>query len=320
MAELYLPRNPQEMTTAPDTPETTCCTVSNIDTFRVESRDVYGNFLIANTPLLKGEIVFSNAPFSWLLRGDYSGSRCGTCFKTPKSSNLLLCSKCKSIQYCSASCQRADWPQHKSECSKMSDIRSLKMPSSSVDEVLLLNRTLVVQKKTTQQRCGKRIHPYLGRSITSCGSDHLSSMSVGGGDRTDDMVAACRIFGHTMPAVAQLMAQFRSNNFGVLSDLMGCIGVGVYPQAALLNHSCAPTCLLTYTLTQDGPIANVSNSRHHLLMASSYHFYCKYFILSLVFFYHVTVYQIELSHLNWISTLSFVHRLLLFVIFSLERN
>jgi SET and MYND domain-containing protein len=249
------------MKTAPDTHETTCCTVSNMDTFRVESRDGFGKVLIANTLLPKGEIVFSNAPFSWLLRGDYSGSRCGTCFKTPKSSNLLLCAKCKSIQYCSATCQRADWSQHKSECSKMPDIRSLKMSSNCVDDVLLLNRTLVVQKKSIQQ-CEKHIHPYLGRHITSCGSDHLSSMSIGGGDRTDEMVAViaatCRVFGHTVPAVAQLMAQFRSNNFGVLSDLMGCIGVGVYPEAALLNHSCAPTCLLTYTLTQDGPIANVS--------------------------------------------------------------
>lgn len=29
---------------------------------------------------------------------------------------VLRCGKCRSVQYCSAECQRADWPQHKPTC------------------------------------------------------------------------------------------------------------------------------------------------------------------------------------------------------------
>lgn len=41
---------------------------------------------------------------------------------------------------------------------------------------------------------------------------------------------------------------FRKNNFGILDALHSSIGEGVYPCAALLNHSCAPNAILRYKL------------------------------------------------------------------------
>ncbi len=41
---------------------------------------------------------------------------------------------------------------------------------------------------------------------------------------------------------------FRKNNFGILDALHSSIGEGVYPCAALLNHSCAPNAILRYQL------------------------------------------------------------------------
>ena len=41
---------------------------------------------------------------------------------------------------------------------------------------------------------------------------------------------------------------FRKNNFGILDALHSSIGEGVYPCAALLNHSCAPNAILSYKL------------------------------------------------------------------------
>ena len=41
---------------------------------------------------------------------------------------------------------------------------------------------------------------------------------------------------------------FERNNFGVVNVLHSSIGEGVYPCAALLNHSCSPNCILRYKL------------------------------------------------------------------------
>lgn len=63
--------------------------------------------------------------------------------------------------------------------------------------------------------------------------------------------------GKTTAALAHLLAQFHSNNFGIMDELMSCIGIGVYPSIALLNHSCDPNCILRYRLSNIGPIAEV---------------------------------------------------------------
>ena len=42
------------------------------------------------------------------------------------------------------------------------------------------------------------------------------------------------------------ISTFGRNNFGVLSELLSLVGAGCYPPAALLNHSCAPSCALAF--------------------------------------------------------------------------
>jgi hypothetical protein len=46
------------------------------------------------------------------------GSLCKNCFKNAKS--LKVCSKCKSVQYCSRDCQVDDWKTHKVYCAQFS--------------------------------------------------------------------------------------------------------------------------------------------------------------------------------------------------------
>lgn len=40
--------------------------------------------------------------------------RCASCHTS--SERLMLCSRCKSVKYCSTDCQRAAWPDHKKVC------------------------------------------------------------------------------------------------------------------------------------------------------------------------------------------------------------
>lgn len=55
------------------------------------------------------------------------------------------------------------------------------------------------------------------------------------------------------PSEAQLvdmLANFQCNNFGITDDLLIPIGAGVYPEGALLNHSCDPNCVVTYAFNE----------------------------------------------------------------------
>ena len=45
----------------------------------------------------------------------YNTKSCNNC---GKMENLKLCSRCRSVFYCSVDCQRSHWKQHKKTCNK----------------------------------------------------------------------------------------------------------------------------------------------------------------------------------------------------------
>jgi len=45
----------------------------------------------------------------------YNTKSCNNC---GKMNNIKLCSRCRSVYYCSVECQRCNWKQHKKNCNK----------------------------------------------------------------------------------------------------------------------------------------------------------------------------------------------------------
>jgi hypothetical protein len=100
--------------------------------------------------------------------------------------------------------------------------------------------------------------------LVLCGKLHTKSLHLGTPvkDTEDDasqliIGLASEISKRPQQEISYWLRQFRSNNFGITDELVNCIGIGVYPSAALLNHSCAPNCILRYKLSEVGPVVQI---------------------------------------------------------------
>lgn len=88
----------------------------------------------------------------------------------------------------------------------------------------------------------------------------------------EQMAAAAQVWGYDDnnnrfnldQALLRADDAFKKNNFAILDSLHSSIGEGVYPCAALLNHSCSPNCILRYKLDNNDGLSN--NAFHQPLL------------------------------------------------------
>lgn len=211
------------------------------------SDDRHGNFLLAQRTFRPGDIILSSEPFAFALLDHCIKTRCSYC--CAKSTALLQCSRCRYTLYCDAHCQKKGWAFHKSECTAL----SLCLQSAQGGEQLLADLRLVLMtegaKKSTTHNCSRRED-----GVSICGGNHCSRLAIG---HSFDM-STTRAAAQAIAAITKsnsnssiddykcTIAKFACNNFGLLDELLGCIGAAVSPCVALLNHSCAPSCVLRF--------------------------------------------------------------------------
>lgn len=65
-----------------------------------------------------GAVVEPPSPQTRVLRVEDLGSYCTLCGRAPRvvAETLKACSKCRSTLYCSQTCLKQDWPEHKRTC------------------------------------------------------------------------------------------------------------------------------------------------------------------------------------------------------------
>jgi hypothetical protein len=219
---------------------------------------------VATRPFESGEIVFENQPFMGVFAVRERQTRCSHCFA--KKLELSSCAKCKIARYCNATCQQRDWKiGHKHECKHIKDLVTKGCAETAIDEILLVIRThnrVLKSKKSVQEEFTRECSADTC-GIVACGCLHVEDLCDEGSASyiTGDVAVATvtdavrrladkreDIQGLLAP-ISRLYASFRTNNFGIVSELMVPIGSGVYPHAALLNHSCHPNGLLGYRFT-----------------------------------------------------------------------
>ena len=208
------------------------------DSTRVESQPGRTRCAVASTSLPAGTALtqFSGEPYAACLLRPQWPQRCAHCFRPAEGERQLLrCSRCRHARYCNAACQAADWKWHKHECPSLPGLD--RVAAAAVADLLLA------------ARCLRRKHV----EPTSPATESFDQMVRGEpreGDAELGQLAASMTGllppGTTASDVASLFATFRCNNFGVLDPLLAVVGAACHPAAALLNHSCAPNCVLAY--------------------------------------------------------------------------
>ncbi len=148
----------------------------------VQRRPGRGRCVVATRALPAGSEVMAVAAVTAVLRPAHQGSRCNCCLKKADT-KLLRCSGCRSTFYCSAACQKLEWPSHKRECGCLSAAADRELQGDSLGDALLLGRVLHnEQRQQTKQATnfyaceGLGLSPNPDRPVLQQGVDAVVEM------------------------------------------------------------------------------------------------------------------------------------------------
>lgn len=169
--------------------------------------------------------------------------------KAARAAPLKKCSRCKFAHYCSVEHQKAAWAEHAPECKRMA--RCLEAGQQATATMVLLGRLFDKRARESKeeaaagQRYGEvsRLAAHWGRH----GQDKMEGYAqvaqlmgafMGWGEGSQGVVEAREIM--------ELLCRVSCNAYEMAdADLRG-YGAGLYPLAALINHSCSPNCCQTF--------------------------------------------------------------------------
>jgi SET and MYND domain-containing protein len=201
-----------------------------------------GNGAVATMTLKAGNCVLKAEPLAALPLEIVKS--CAFCF----ARSTHRCSLCRIVRYCSRSCQQLDWPQHGRECKYMVYYRSIKAANrvQTTPTLLLAARLLQMPATmTTLHALGLVTNLSLHAHEAVERYKEMSALVI--------QVIRMASTASTLPTVddvTALLAMLNCNAFTVCTFEQVPVGIGLYPSAALFNHSCAPNCMATFTSRQ----------------------------------------------------------------------
>ncbi|KAL3065301.1 N-lysine methyltransferase SMYD2-A [Trematomus bernacchii] len=189
-----------------------------------------------------GELVFACPAYSYVLTVNEREAHCENCFS--RREDLFKCGKCKQAHYCNVECQRSDWTMHKLECVAMCADGENWCPSETVR---LVARIILKQRVTPERDPSERL------LLLSEFEAHLDKMDSEKDEMNNADIAALHHFYSKhisdIPgdqALTELFAQVNCNGFTIEDEELSHLGSAVFPDVALMNHSCSPNVIVTY--------------------------------------------------------------------------
>ncbi|CAL8312838.1 unnamed protein product [Lota lota] len=214
------------------------CTIQGVERFDSPGK---GRGLRVTKPFKVGDLIFSCPAYSFVLSVKERGSYCEYCFN--RKEGLARCGKCKKACYCNATCQKADWSMHKLECSSMVAYGPNWCPSETVRLVARILATM----KTQKERNASEKLMLIGEMQT-----HVEDVDNARREMNEaDIAGLHRFFSKHLDfpdhsALLALFSQVACNGFTVEDEELSHMGTAVYPDVALINHSCQPSVIVTF--------------------------------------------------------------------------
>ncbi|RYP81968.1 hypothetical protein DL770_005729 [Monosporascus sp. CRB-9-2] len=257
-----------------------------------------GRRLAAARAFAPGALVatFGDDPLVAMPDSAHLSTTCSHCLMSPSGAAVRACTGCRTVHYCSAACQRADWSRaHKEECRAFGRVRAeghdaaaLPTPVRALMRLLLL--LAAADKKT-------------GGAAVMVGEleGHVGEFRRAGGKRWRDMelqaLAALHYLGReaipeSVTGAVEILCKLQVNSFNRADVDFGESGLLLHPALAMVNHSCMPNAfvqfvgrraiLRAYRAIEEGEEVEISyiectlhRSHRQEALRSRYHFDCS---------------------------------------------
>lgn len=196
----------------------------------------------------KGSLLLEEKPFIQVLSSDLKAIRCDHCYS---DGDLLRCSGCAYVRYCDASCQKAEWPNHKTECTRLR-----KLPSNrELPNAARLMAKIIMKLK----RGGDAEKGFFGKTKFRMFKDLMSHYSDMKNDpkRVEHAMSLYGVLADFLgadnlpnyPEFVGIYGRMVVNGFSILDGEMTTLGTGIYLGASTLDHSCSPNAVAIFSGT-----------------------------------------------------------------------
>ncbi|XP_051510792.1 N-lysine methyltransferase SMYD2-B [Myxocyprinus asiaticus] len=188
-----------------------------------------------------GELLFSCPAYSYVLSVSERGYICEHCFTRKKG--LAKCGKCKKAFYCNVNCQKKNWPMHKLECHAMCVFGKNWCPSETVRLVARILARLRDQRERS---------PSEKLLLLQDMEAHMEELDNEKREMNEANIAGLYHFYSKHldfpdhQALLTLFSQVHCNGFTLEDEELSHLGLAVFPDIALMNHSCCPNVIVTY--------------------------------------------------------------------------
>ncbi|TMW68092.1 hypothetical protein Poli38472_007764 [Pythium oligandrum] len=229
--------------------------LSMTSSYRVAHDARKGRCALATKPLRAGTRLLRTTPFAAV-----SVSACNACFSS--NSPLKRCGGCRLVRYCSRTCQQSDWTHggHGKECAAWTLIPT---DNKAPETVLLVTRlaSALFLTPAGDQAANEQVlvmpHHFDDHTPEKRGEflemAQLVLLLLSRSKLNTNALSFEQLQDKYEAAIQLLFARLNCNAFTICEGAsQASIGIGVFPEAALLNHSCDPNCVVSFVPKSEG--------------------------------------------------------------------
>eukprot|EP01052_Picozoa_sp_SAG31_P012303 SAG31_NODE_717_length_12611_cov_25.933104_4_plen_672_part_00 len=240
------------------------------------TQDRRGRFVVASTHIAAGTVIMADPAVAWTVQPAAAATHCHYCLQPTLPAAAVPCSGCAIKSYCSGRCRRADALVHKvTECGKPF---SKNGPPPTVKLAHRLATSLASGRFSQQLKhdvAALLTHQEQRTMEANCSGSTAEDLAwcaalADGDESTRNMAHSTMPSSVTSAELVEQLWRIQVNGVGIstvlaaghlLGGATGAleavqqqrIGLGCFPNVALLNHSCRPNAVLRFKLCAPAP-------------------------------------------------------------------